>query len=205
MILEEQFQKEFDKIAASFGRNWQKKHIDEWYQEIQERDPEIFKKTCYKLRYGLKFPTFGMFQETYMEMKTQANIGKKIDQGCDLCVNRMVIWEEGDKGYSGHCSICYETDIKTIDPHLIAGNPKLKLHLKAPASDSYVSSQAVIALCQLISADYSDLENITPNETIEAAEGLNEIKIVWQKEATRKQLAERVGYGKEKEADSIPF
>jgi len=126
MIDFNEFTERFEPVIASFSRTISKGNINLWFQEVKHLDSDIFKKTCYELKRGERFPNFGDFHNVYHSVKGRP-------------VNRPTHDFE--------------------DPH-----------------DKSVPREGVRALFKLLAAGHFNLSDITPNEAMEAAEGLTDFQ-----------------------------
>ena len=104
MIDSETFERGFEMIIASFSRTITGKNINLWHAEVENSEPDIFRKTCYYLKRGEKFPNFGDFHKMYQSVKEQAAIGMPlVSRGCGDCHNGFVLNELGDPSFTAYC------------------------------------------------------------------------------------------------------
>ncbi len=170
MITEEMFLRQFEKISASFNRAISAKNLDIWYEEVESREPEIFLRACYELRYADKFPSFVNFRVAYNSAKESIEAGQPIVRsGCRMCHGGQVLWEKGDYSYAGRCGNCRgerEHDKHTVDPVAIKNDAELVLLLPTQDDDKVVPREAVRELYQFIAEVDSVRESRSDDEIV---------------------------------------
>jgi len=179
MITQELFSNEFERLTASFGRKLSSHHLAAWMEETEKMDPELFRKTCLKLKYGDSFPNFGTFRKIYQIIETQLGTDNQVvSRGCKLCHNGFILYEIEDHSFAAHCENCTQD---TFGKHLLdaqgsfLADKRVRVIPKV-TGDKFVPREAVRALFKLMASGQTDLADITPNEAIELAEGLEEAK-----------------------------
>lgn len=195
MIDMNEFTEGFEPVIASFSRTIHKRNITIWFDEVKHLDADIFKKTCYQLKRGDKFPNFGDFHKMYQAVKGQPGSGYIQDfKGCGKCHSGWIIYyfeEDVDKRtFVAYCENCVEKPLgkpilNSLDTHM--GDKKIKIIPKI-TGDKFVPKEAVRALFKILASGNFNVVGITPNEAIELAEGVEDLKSKnSEKEKIRKQ------------------
>lgn len=129
MITEGLFIEEWDKVTASHGRGFTRKIADAWYAELEETDPDIFRRTMRQLALGRHnnekrsgFPRWEDFWTIYR--MTEHDLGLSGGEiGCDKCCAGTIHYLRTFPGINfkyecvGFCRDCHPHHRFAVDPN----------------------------------------------------------------------------------------
>jgi len=126
MIDSQQFDTLFNKLWAAFATSKSDKIKEAWHEEFEDCDYFTFCKALKILRYGERFPTWGMIWDTYRpilpdHLKEQENPGcENCERGKAFYIDYILARKEDPNSavmaYSivGNCAACSENKMPSV-------------------------------------------------------------------------------------------